>query len=241
MLEVIASGVKVMMIATDGIYVDRVPDTLVNVVPNDGSAGLGDWEACPLSDLFIAKPGHYWTSDNKAKTRGMSYRSFEPFIRGWRRAKSGEDYCQCSQVEGRHVHVEKYADVFARDGWNASVSVTYNTFVGYRLALQRTDKTLFCQWISEKTFSSSRTTVYGDSPKRKWFQRREGDYAYLTEPLPGDPDIMSCMYRKMIGLDPFEVSALFEGPEYGRGFGDTEFEPLIKSLDSGDITERGRQ
>lgn len=237
MLDVIATGAQVVMIATDGIYTLNTVD-LPGIVEDDGSASLGAWEHVCLSDLFIAKPGHYWSSDKKVKTRGISFRSFEPFIDGYRRATNDDSVvCECGTPEWRHVHVERYAEAFARDGWHASVTVSYRSFVGYRLALQRTDKRVFCQWIEDKTDSSSRTTIYGDAPKRRWYQSRFGG-AFVTEPLTGDPDTMSVKYRKMIGTDPFEVSALFEGPDYGRGFGDTEFVPLLDSLDRGDQYNR---
>lgn len=221
MLDVIATGVQVVMIATDGIYCLEVPE-LPDIVPNDGTAGLGQWELQPLSDLWIAKPGHYWSSDNKVKTRGISFRSFQPFITGWRVARADDgDTCRCSVTEREHVHVPRYSDEFEKDGWHASVAVRYNTFIGYRLALQRTDKSIFCQWRTETTFSSSRTTVYGDSPKRKWYHGEYLGKAYKTQPLPGDANVISVRYVKDIGNDPFSVSDLYEDPEYGRGFGDS--------------------
>lgn len=226
MLDVIATGVRVLMIATDGIYCTEIPD-LEGIVPNDGTAGLGQWECQPLSDLFIAKPGHYWSSDEKIKTRGISFRSFLPFITGARKAfDTDTQICSCESFDFPHVHVETFAQAFQRDGWNASVAVSYTSFVGYRLACQRSDKSIFCQWISETTYSSSRTTVYGDSPKRRWIHGSMFDGAYATEPLAGDPDILSAPYKKLIG-NPFEISDLFEGPEYGRGFGDSEPVPAV--------------
>jgi len=220
MLDVIATGADVVMIATDGIYtLDEVK--MEGVVENDGTAELGQWEHLAIPDMFIAKPGHYWSTSQKVRTRGISYGSFVPFIDGYRRVGPGDASCLCGKpARIPHTHVPRYEDVFLREGWEARVSVTYNTFIGYRLALQRNDPGIFCQWIEGETHSSSRTTIRGKSPKRAWFQEREGR-AYRTEPLSGLPIVPSQPYKKLIG-NPFEVNELYEAPEYGRGFGDDD-------------------
>ena len=227
MLDVIATGVRVAMVATDGIYLLDMPD-IPNIVPDDGTASLGQWECAEIPDLFIAKPGHYWSETEylstdkkrKVKTRGVSYSAFVPHIVGYRKPLVEELPCTCNEIPTPHTHVPKYADEFRQNGWNASVDIHYNSFVGYRLAVHRRDERIFCQWIQETTTSSSKTTIAGASRKRNFFgETYEG--AYVTEPLPGNVDMASVPYTKVIGAEnPFEFSLLFEGPDYGRGFGD---------------------
>jgi hypothetical protein len=220
MMEIVNSGVQVVMIATDGIYTLDIPPGIDYVEADTGQAQLGQWEHLELPDMFIAKPGHYWSSSEKVKTRGISFKSFQPFITGY--LYGGRDGSQCDRRDCNnepHTHVERYADVFARDGWEARVTVSYHTFVGYRLAVHRNDPGVFCQWVKETAYSSSRSTIRGKAPKRAWYKATLDD-AYVTEPLSGLPITMSARYSKEIGLDPFSVSEMVEGPDYARGFGD---------------------
>jgi len=73
MLSVTANyGSHVVMIATDGIYLDCEMTSAKLIVENGEKAPLGCWEHQQFTDLFLVKPGMYFTSDGaKVKTRGI--------------------------------------------------------------------------------------------------------------------------------------------------------------------------
>ena len=66
-------GSAVKMIATDGIYLTRKLSKADRPIVEDGKpAPLGAWEHKKFADLFLIKPGIYFTNDGaKVKTRGV--------------------------------------------------------------------------------------------------------------------------------------------------------------------------
>jgi hypothetical protein len=62
----------ILMFATDGIYSLAPLDLPVN-------AELGGWEAAEYDGIHLVRPGIYFTSDGKAKSRGIAARTIDEY------------------------------------------------------------------------------------------------------------------------------------------------------------------
>lgn len=72
---------SVVMVATDGIYLTRPLDGSFDVVEKGKPASLGQWEHAIKRDVFVARPGIYWTHDEEGvatlgdiRSRGINRR-----------------------------------------------------------------------------------------------------------------------------------------------------------------------
>lgn len=114
----------VVMIATDGIYLTR-PLKKQNtrpVVENGEPAPLGCWEHQAFDDLFLMKPGIYFTSDGaKVKTRGVPR---------W-------------QLDEKR---EEIIDAWNRDGIAGKVTIERTQFIGARMAIRQNRPERIGQW-----------------------------------------------------------------------------------------------
>jgi hypothetical protein len=86
-------GDNVVMIATDGIYLTEKMRGADRPIAEPGEKpALGSWEHQPFKDLFLVKPGIYFTSDGvKVKTRGVPRWQLDEkrdeIVNEWRRNK----------------------------------------------------------------------------------------------------------------------------------------------------------
>ncbi len=141
MSEVCAKyGDDVVMIATDGIYLTREMESERRIVQPGEKSPLGAWEHQPFDDLFLVKPGIYFTNDGaKVKTRGVPRLALD------------------------NVRPELIA-AWERDGMNGSVSIERTMFMGARLAVQQRNPEGLGQW-----FPKTIRLDYGSNEnKRLW-------------------------------------------------------------------------
>jgi hypothetical protein len=115
----------VVMIATDGIYLTREmkPTRDRRIIEAGDKAILGCWEHQHFNDLFLVKPGIYFTSDGlKARTRGVPR---------W-------------QLEEKQAEI---MEAWEREGLRGSVTVERTQFIGARAALAQNAPEKVGQWI----------------------------------------------------------------------------------------------
>lgn len=138
-------GESVVMIATDGIYLDRPIEKRSMygspIVEPGQKAPLGGWEHQPMSDLFLVKPGMYFTSDGaKVKTRGVPR---------W-------------QLDEKRGEIIK---AWERDGINGSVTIERTQFIGARMATMQNAPEKLGQWLPLEL----RLAYDSNNAKRSWF------------------------------------------------------------------------
>jgi hypothetical protein len=164
----------VVMIATDGIYLtcEMESDTTI-IEDTSGHAGLGDWEHAMLDDLFIIKPGMYFTKDGKAKvkSRGISRLKLERQI--------GEFVSQWSER-----------------GIMASVPITYTFFHGARYSCHTNTIDRMGEWEERTTLVSFKSNLF----KRDWNLGPSETYSDVVSSL-WERDVESTPYEKNFGME----------------------------------------
>jgi DNA polymerase family B len=118
---------NVIMLATDAIL------TVAKPPPVPVGKGLGEWEAKDYPSLFVVRPGLYWSSGLKVKTRGIAPKFFDK-----RKTRSFEKvwdaYCA--------------SDAFPHGG-TPKIPIKVPTFVTLRLAYRLNDFAKACQWLKK--------------------------------------------------------------------------------------------
>jgi len=118
-------GDAVVMIATDGIYLTRRMEKQKDrITVEAGEKGaLGCWEHQKFDDLFLVKPGIYFTSNGiKVKTRGVPR---------W-------------QLDERREEIMAAWDEYGTEG---SVTIERTQFIGARAAISQGAPEKLGQWL----------------------------------------------------------------------------------------------
>lgn len=151
----------VLMMATDAIYTTRE-------LPLPTGKYLGGWEPTELDGIFLLQPGIYWElgGKGKVKSRGLPPMAFEPYRRKFERNWS------------RWVASDPQGEAGVASLLKASVNIAIRNFIGWRLALHRSEPNLAGKWLDEM-----REISFSWGSKRQgWFL--EGELA-RTFPRPG--------------------------------------------------------
>ena len=146
---------SVVMIATDGIYLTEPmrPVRDRRTIEAGDTATLGCWEHREFSDLFLFKPGIYFTSDGtKVKTRGVPR----------------------FQLDQKRAEIIKAWD---RDNMNGSVTVSRTQFIGARHANHLGRPDMHGQWVERSVtlaYESNQNKRCFDNSGRSVLWSREG-------------------------------------------------------------------
>ncbi len=134
-------GDSVVMIATDGIYLTEEMDPMRRVLVEAGEkAKLGCWEHQQFDDLFLVKPGIYFTSDGvKVKTRGVPR---------W-------------QLDEKRSEIMR---AWREDGMEGAVTIERTQFIGARAAVMQNAPEKVGQWMP-----TSITLSYGSNMSKRAF------------------------------------------------------------------------
>jgi hypothetical protein len=137
-------GDKVVMVATDGIYLTeplRNPDR--PITEPGGKPELGSWEHQPFSDLFLVKPGIYFTSDgSKIKTRGVPRWQLD---------------------EKRETVISEWEN----NRMKGAVTIERVQFIGARMATMQNAPEKLGQWLPTEVILS-----YSSNENKRHFDRR---------------------------------------------------------------------
>lgn len=141
---------NVVMVATDGIYLDCEITSYGRPIVEVGSAApLGAWEHQAFPDMFLVKPGIYFTSDGaKVKTRGVPR---------W-------------QLDAKRDELVK---AWKTDALAGEVTIERTQFVGARMATMQNAPERLGQWLPQSiTLSydsnSSKREFFDDGRSRLW-------------------------------------------------------------------------
>lgn len=116
-------GDQVVMIATDGIYLTTEMQSNREMVQAGERAPLGCWEHQRFDDLFLVKPGIYFTSNGvKVKTRGVPRWQLD---------------------EQRDALIAAWDS----DGLDGFVTINRTQFIGARMALHQQRPERIGQWV----------------------------------------------------------------------------------------------
>lgn len=116
-------GDDVVMIATDGIYLTREMESAREMVEAGKPASLGAWEHQRFNDLFLVKPGIYFTSNGvKVKTRGVPRWQLDE-------------------------HRKEIIAAWKRDRLTGTVTIDRVQFIGARMALHQQRPERLGQWV----------------------------------------------------------------------------------------------
>lgn len=138
-------GNAVVMIATDGIYLTHKmkPEHGRPMVEAGEKAALGAWEHQRFDDLFLVKPGIYFTSDGaKVKTRGVPR---------W-------------QLDEKR---DELISAWKSKGVEGGVTIERTQFIGARMAIAQNAPEKIGQWLP-----TSITLDYGSNMNKRAFTNR---------------------------------------------------------------------
>jgi hypothetical protein len=139
--ELVSNGSSILMLATDSILTSKPLDLPC-------SKSLGDWEAKELRDIFVVGAGFYFAIDEKgnpvARTRG---------------------------IRAGNVSYKDCVDAWNTAGRDGVYRVNFTRFVGYPLALARTEG--YKYW---RTFVSvDLNKRFSMVPRREWISANRWD------------------------------------------------------------------
>lgn len=151
----------VVMIATDGIYLTRkmAGQRGRKIVENGEPAPLGCWEHQKFADMFLVKPGIYFTSDGaKVKTRGVPR---------W-------------QLDEKREELQR---AWETDGLAGTVGIERVQFIGARMAMAQGNPEKLGQWIPTTVNLSydsnlSKRAFSNDGSSRLWARHGQESAPY---------------------------------------------------------------
>lgn len=160
----------ILMLATDGVY------STAPIPGIDIGDDLGQWEAKEFPEIFIIKPGLYWTPD-KLKTRGVNSRDID---------KTRKEFEETWQNFVTSEQNRKGGSPSA-----PSVKVKTRLFTGLKLAYARGKPETAGTWVEQE-----RKVSFDWSLKRQPIARYERGRA-LTLPFDGSKELRTKIYSEV--------------------------------------------
>jgi hypothetical protein len=179
---------SVVMVATDAVFSTRP-------LPLDIGQRLGQWEEKIWPDLFIAKPGVYWSPSelaNSVKSRGAPRSVIGPAA-----PRFHEVFAEFLDLLRRPAAME----CVLKERLIPSVPVVVHVFNGCRLALARGKP-----WLAGKWEDVTRNEGFEWNSKRDAMRIRVSEEGYLVTFPPALPSILA----ESEGYKPAEFDRLIQ-------------------------------